>query len=127
MEVRAEEISRILKDQIQNYGKDLEVSESGTVISVGDGVARIYGLKNAMSGELVEFSSGVKGMVLNLEDETVGVVVLGQDRDIKEGDSIKRTEKIVQVPVVKDFWEEWWIFLETHSMERALLKPKNSA
>ena len=99
MEVRAEEISRILKDQIQNYGKDLEVSESGTVISVGDGVARIYGLKNAMSGELVEFSSGVKGMVLNLEDETVGVVVLGQDRDIKEGDSIKRTEKIVQVPV----------------------------
>lgn len=99
MEVRAEEISRILKDQIQNYGKDLEVSESGTVISVGDGVARIYGLKNAMSGELVEFSSGVKGMVLNLEDETVGVVVLGKDKEIKEGDSIKRTEKIVQVPV----------------------------
>jgi F-type H+-transporting ATPase subunit alpha len=99
MEVRAEEISRILKDQIQNYGKDLEVSESGTVISVGDGVARIYGLRNAMSGELVEFSSGVKGMVLNLEDETVGVVVLGQDREIKEGDSIKRTEKVVEVPV----------------------------
>ena len=99
MEVRAEEISRILKDQIQNYGKDLEVSESGTVISVGDGVARIYGLKNAMSGELVEFSSGVKGMVLNLEDETVGVVVLGKDKEIKEGDSIKRTEKVVQVPV----------------------------
>jgi len=99
MEVRAEEISRILKDQIQSYGKDLEVSESGTVISVGDGVARIYGLRNAMSGELVEFSSGVKGMVLNLEDETVGVVVLGQDKEIKEGDSIKRTEKIVQVPV----------------------------
>ena len=99
MEVRAEEISRILKDQIQNYGKDLEVSESGTVISVGDGVARVYGLKNAMSGELVEFSSGVKGMVLNLENETVGVVVLGKDKEIKEGDSIKRTEKIVQVPV----------------------------
>ena len=99
MEVRAEEISRILKDQIKNYGKDLEVSESGTVISVGDGVARVYGLKNVMAGELVEFSSGVQGMVLNLEDETVGVVVLGKDREIQEGDSIKRTEKIVQVPV----------------------------
>ena len=99
MEIRAEEISRILKDQIENYGKDLEVSESGKVISVGDGVARVYGLKNAMAGELVEFSSGVSGMVLNLENETVGVVVLGQDREIKEGDSIKRTGKIVQVPV----------------------------
>lgn len=99
MEVRAEEISRILKDQIQNYGKDLEVSESGTVISVGDGVARVYGLKNVMAGELVKFSSGIQGMVLNLEDETVGVVVLGQDKAIQEGDSIKRTKKIVQVPV----------------------------
>lgn len=99
MEVRAEEISRILKDQIQNYGKDLEVSESGTVISVGDGVARVYGLKNVMAGELVKFSSGVQGMVLNLEDETVGVVVLGSDREIQEGDSIQRTKKIVQVPV----------------------------
>ena len=99
MEIRAEEISRILKDQIENYGKDLEVSESGKVISVGDGVAKVYGLKNVMAGELVEFSSGVIGMVLNLESETVGVVVLGQDREIKEGDSIKRTGKIVQVPV----------------------------
>lgn len=99
MEIRAEEISRILKDQIENYGKDLEVSESGKVISVGDGVAKVYGLKNAMAGELVEFSSGVSGMVLNLENETVGVVVLGRDREIKEGDSIKRTGKIVQVPV----------------------------
>ena len=99
MEIRAEEISRILKDQIENYGKDLEVSESGKVISVGDGVAKVYGLKNAMAGELVEFSSGVSGMILNLESETVGVVVLGQDREIKEGDSIKRTGKIVQVPV----------------------------
>ncbi len=99
MEVRAEEISRILKDQIQNYGKDLQVSESGTVISVGDGVARIYGLKNVMAGELVKFSSGVEGMVLNLENETVGVVVLGSDRQIQEGDSIQRTKKIVQVPV----------------------------
>ncbi len=99
MEIRAEEIGRILKNQIENYGKDLEVSESGKVVAVGDGVARVYGLKNAMAGELVEFSSGVSGMVLNLESETVGVVVLGQDRDIKEGDSIKRTGKIIQVPV----------------------------
>ena len=99
MEIRAEEIGRILKNQIENYGKDLEVSESGKVVAVGDGVAKVYGLKNAMAGELVEFSSGVSGMVLNLESETVGVVVLGQDRDIKEGDSIKRTGKIIQVPV----------------------------
>lgn len=99
MEVRAEEISSLLKKQIESYGKDLEISESGKVISVGDGVARVYGLKNVMAGELVEFSSGVQGMVLNLEEETVGVVILGQDQEIKEGDSIKRTKKIVQVPV----------------------------
>lgn len=99
MEVRAEEISRLLKDQIKNYGKNLEVTETGSVISVGDGVARIHGLEKAMGGELVEFSSGVKGMVLNLEAETVGVVVLGEDREIKEGDTVKRTQKIVQVPV----------------------------
>ena len=99
MEICAEEISRILKDQIENYGKDLEISESGKVISVGDGVARAYGLKNVMAGELVEFSSGVTGMVLNLENEIVGVVILGQDKEIREGDSIKRTGRIVQVPV----------------------------
>ncbi len=99
MEIRADEISRILKEEIKNYGKTVEVSESGSVLSVGDGVARVYGLENAMAGELVEFSSGVSGMVLNLESDSVGVVILGEDREIKEGDTVKRTKKVVQVPV----------------------------
>lgn len=99
MEIRADEISRILKDEIKNYGKTVEVSESGTVLTVGDGVANVYGLENAMAGELVEFSSGVTGMVLNLESDSVGVVILGEDREIREGDTVKRTQKIVQVPV----------------------------
>lgn len=99
MEIRADEISRILKEEIKNYGKTVEVSESGTVLSVGDGVARVYGLENAMAGELVEFTSGVSGMVLNLESDSVGVVILGEDKEIREGDTVKRTKKIVQVPV----------------------------
>lgn len=99
MEIRADEISRILKQEIKNYGKSIEVSESGTVLMVGDGVAKAYGLEKVMAGELVEFSSGVKGMVLNLENDSVGIVILGEDREISEGDSVKRTQKIVQVPV----------------------------
>lgn len=99
MEIRADEISRILKEEIKNYGKSVEVSESGSVLSVGDGVARVYGLENAMAGELVEFSSGVQGMVLNLESDSVGVVILGEDREISEGDTVKRTKQIVKVPV----------------------------
>lgn len=97
--IRAEEISRVLKDQISQYNKKLEVSETGTVLSVGDGVARVFGLENALSGELVEFPGDVTGMVLNLEDSSVGVVIFGEDRQIKEGDTVKRTKKIVQVPV----------------------------
>jgi F-type H+-transporting ATPase subunit alpha len=99
LSIRADEISRVLKEQIKNYSKSLEVSESGTVLSVGDGVARVYGLDSAMAGELVEFPGSVFGMVLNLEQDSVGVVILGEDRDIKEGDTVKRTKKIVQVPV----------------------------
>jgi F-type H+/Na+-transporting ATPase subunit alpha len=99
LSIRADEISRVLKEQIKNYSKSLEVSESGTVLSVGDGVARVYGLESAMAGELVEFPGSVYGMVLNLEQDSVGVVILGEDRDIKEGDTVKRTKKIVQVPV----------------------------
>jgi F-type H+-transporting ATPase subunit alpha len=98
-QIRAEEISRVLKDQIAQYNKKIEVSETGTVLSVGDGVARVYGLENAMAGELVEFPGDVFGMVLNLEESFVGVVVLGEDRSIKEGDTVKRTKRIVQVPV----------------------------
>ncbi len=98
-QIRADEISRILKDQISNYNKKVEVSETGSVLSVGDGVARVYGLENVQAGELVEFPNEIFGMVLNLESAFVGVVIFGEDRNIKEGDTVKRTKKIVQVPV----------------------------
>ena len=98
-QIRADEIGRILKEQISKYNKNVEVAESGSVLSVGDGVARVYGLENVMAGELVEFASGVKGMALNLESSQVGVVIFGEDRDIKEGDTVKRTKQIVSVPV----------------------------
>jgi len=98
-QIRADEIGRVLKEQISKYNKNVEVAETGSVLSVGDGVARVYGLENVMAGELVEFSSGVQGMALNLEASQVGVVVFGEDRQIKEGDSVKRTKKIVSVPV----------------------------
>lgn len=97
--IRADEISRVLKEQIRNYNKSVEITETGTVLSVGDGVARVYGLQNAMAGELVAFPGDIAGMVLNLEKESVGVVIFGEDRDIKEGDTVTRTKKIVQVPV----------------------------
>lgn len=99
MQIRADEISKVLKDQIKNYNKTIEVTETGSVLSVGDGVARIYGLETAMAGELVEFPGDTYGMVLNLENESVGAVILGEDRGIKEGDTVKRTKRIVQVPV----------------------------
>ena len=97
--IRADEISRVLKEQINQYQKKIDVSETGTVLSVGDGVARIYGLENVMAGELVEFPGEIFGMVLNLEEAFVGVVIFGEDRHIREGDTVKRTKRIVQVPV----------------------------
>ena len=101
MELNAAEISSILKQQIKDFGKDAEVSEIGQVLSVGDGIARVYGLDNVQAGEMVEFANGVKGMALNLESDNVGVVIFGEDRDIKEGDTVKRTKAIVDVPVGK--------------------------
>jgi len=101
MELNAAEISSILKQQIKDFGKDAEVSEIGQVLSVGDGIARIYGLDNVQAGEMVEFANGVKGMALNLEADNVGVVIFGEDREIKEGDTVKRTKSIVDVPVGK--------------------------
>lgn len=101
MDIRAAEISKVLKDQIENFGSDSQVSEVGTVLSVGDGVARVYGLDNVQSGEMVEFPGGIKGMALNLETDNVGVVIFGTDRGIKEGDTVKRTGAIVDVPVGK--------------------------
>jgi F-type H+-transporting ATPase subunit alpha len=97
--IRADEISRVLKEQIGQYSKRIDVTETGSVLSVGDGVARVYGLENVMAGELVQFPNDVVGMVLNLEDSHVGVVIFGEDRYIKEGDSVKRTKRVVEVPV----------------------------
>ncbi|GGB47425.1 ATP synthase subunit alpha [Roseibium aquae] len=101
MDIRAAEISAILKDQIKNFGQEAEVSEVGQVLSVGDGIARVYGLDNVQAGEMVEFPGGIKGMALNLETDNVGIVIFGSDRDIKEGDTVKRTGAIVEVPVGK--------------------------
>ena len=98
MGIQAAEISAILKDQIKNFGQDAEVAEVGQVLSVGDGIARVYGLDKVQAGEMVEFPGGVRGMVLNLETDNVGVVIFGDDRDIKEGDTVKRTNAIVDVP-----------------------------
>ncbi len=101
MEIRAAEISSILKDQIKNFGKEAEVSEIGQVLSVGDGIARVYGLDKVQAGELVEFPGGIRGMALNLEVDNVGCVIFGDDRSIKEGDTVKRTGAIVDTPVGK--------------------------
>jgi F-type H+-transporting ATPase subunit alpha len=101
MSIRAAEISAILKDQIAKFDTSADVAEVGQVISVGDGIARVYGLDNVQAGEMVEFPGGIKGMALNLETDNVGVVIFGDDRDIKEGDVVKRTGAIVEVPVGK--------------------------
>jgi F-type H+-transporting ATPase subunit alpha len=101
MEIRAAEISKVIKDQIANFGTEAEVSEVGSVLSVGDGIARIHGLDKVQAGEMVEFANGVQGMALNLEADNVGVVIFGSDAEIREGDSVKRTGTIVDVPVGK--------------------------
>jgi F-type H+-transporting ATPase subunit alpha len=101
MDIRAAEISKVIKDQIASFGTEAQVSETGQVLSVGDGIARIHGLDNVQAGEMVEFSNGVKGMALNLEADNVGVVIFGSDSQIKEGDVVKRTGTIVDVPIGK--------------------------
>ncbi len=101
MDIRPAEISAILKEQIQNFGQEAEVSEVGQVLSVGDGIARVYGLDNVEAGEMVEFENGIRGMALNLESDNVGIVIFGEDREIKEGQTVKRTRSIVDVPVGK--------------------------
>ncbi|HVG81681.1 MAG TPA: HAS-barrel domain-containing protein, partial [Methylomirabilota bacterium] len=101
MEIRAAEISAILRQQIENFGTEADVAEVGQVLSVGDGVARVHGLDNVQAGEMVEFENGVRGMALNLETDNVGIVIFGADREIKEGQTVKRTRAIVDVPVGK--------------------------
>ena len=102
MQINPSEITKLLKEQIKNFGEKAEVSEIGKVLSVGDGIARVYGLDNVQAGEMVEFDDGSKGMALNLESDNVGVVIFGDDRNIKEGDTVKRTNSIVDVPVGKE-------------------------
>ena len=102
MDIRAAEISAILKNEIANFGNEAEVTEVGQVLSVGDGIARVYGLDNVQAGEMVEFENGIRGMALNLEADNVGIVIFGSDRDIKEGQTVKRTGAIVDVPVGKE-------------------------
>ena len=102
MELRAAEISTILSKQIANYKVDADTREVGKVLAIGDGIARVYGLDNVQAGEMVEFASGVQGMVLNLETDNVGIVIFGNDEDIKEGDGVKRTQSIVDIGVGKE-------------------------
>ena len=99
MELRPGEITDILKREIKEYGREIDVAETGSVLSVGDGIARVYGLQNALAGELVTFPGDVSGMVLNLEDDNVGIAVMGDDKHIREGDLVRRTGEIVSVPV----------------------------
>src|SRR3989454_2359817 len=99
MDIKAEEISKIIREQIGSYAVDVDVAEVGSIISIGDGIARVHGVENAMAGEMLEFPHGVFGIALNLEEESVGAVLLGEFREIKEGDTVKRTGRIISVPV----------------------------
>src|SRR4249920_317354 len=99
MDIKAEEISKIIREQIGSFAVDVDVAEVGSIISIGDGIARVHGVDNAMAGEMLEFPHGIFGIALNLEEESVGVVLLGHSSDIKEGDQVKRTGRIISVPV----------------------------
>src|SRR4026208_552402 len=99
MEIKAEEISKIIREQIGSFAVDVDVAEVGSIITIGDGIARVHGVENAMAGEMLEFPHGVFGIALNLEDESVGAVLLGEFKEIKEGDLVKRTGRIISVPV----------------------------
>src|SRR6202158_5766917 len=99
MEIKADEISKIIREQIRSYAVDVDVAEVGTIVSIGDGIARVHGVENTMAGEMLEFPHGVFGIALNLEEDSVGAVLLGEYTEIREGDSVKRTGRIISVPV----------------------------
>src|SRR5690606_20527611 len=99
MEIKADEISKIIRDHIGSFSVDVDVAEVGTVVSVGDGIARIHGVERTMAGEMLEFPNGLYGVALNLEEDSVGAVLLGHSTEIKEGDTVKRTGRIISVPV----------------------------
>ncbi len=104
MNIKPEEITSIIKKEIQRYENQIQTADSGTIIQIGDGIARVYGLDDCMQGELLEFPNGVFGMALNLEQDNVGCVLLGSEEGIKEGDIVKRTNRIVEVPVGEGIW-----------------------
>lgn len=124
MNLRPEEISSVIKEQIKRYKSELEVSDIGTVVQVADGIARIHGLENAMQGELLEFPGDVYGMVMNLEEDNVGAVLLGSNRNINEGDVVKTTGRVVEVPwLVTQCLDVLSMLLVSQSMAKALLIP----
>ena len=123
MNLRPEEISSVIKEQIKRYKSELEVSDIGTVVQVADGIARIHGLENAMQGELLEFPGDVYGMVMNLEEDNVGAVLLGSNRNINEGDVVKTTGRVVEVPVGTQCLDVLSMLLVSQSMAKALLIP----
>ena len=122
MSINASEISSILKSEIKDISDETKVSEVGTVLTVGDGIARVYGLDNVQAGEMVEFPGKIKGMALNLEDDNVGVVIFGSDKSIKEGDIVKRTKSIVEVQLENLYWAELLTALVILLMEKDHLK-----
>ena len=123
MNLRPEEISSVIKEQIKRYKSELEVSDIGTVVQVADGIARIHGLENAMQGELLEFPGDVYGMVMNLEEDNVGAVLLGSNRNINEGDVVKTTGRVVEVPVGDAMLGRVSMLLVSQLMAKALLIP----
>ena len=127
MNIRPGEITDILKREIKEYGREIDVAETGSVLSIGDGIARVYGLANAMAGELVEFPGGVSGMVLNLEEDNVGIAVMGEANHVREGDLVRRTGRIVEVPVGEGLLAGWWTRSATPSTARARSRPPRTA
>ena len=122
MDIKAEEISKIIRDQIGSYAVDVDVAEVGTIVSVGDGIARVHGVENTMAGEMLEFPHGVFGIALNLEEESVGVVLLGEFTEIQEGDTVKRTKRIISVPVGTSSSAAW----STRSASRSTARARSS-
>lgn len=120
MAIKAEEISALLRSQIENYESEMSVTDVGTVLQIGDGIALIHGLNDVMAGELVEFHNGVLGLAQNLEESNVGVVILGPYNDISEGDEVKRTGRIMEVPVGDELIEESLIHLVNLLMDKVL-------
>ena len=124
MSLNASEISSILKEQIEKYSLDVQVEEIGKVLSVGDGIARVYGLEEVSAGEMVEFDDKTLGMALNLEEDNVGVVIFGDDRNIKEGDTVKEQEGLLTLQWERNYWEELLMVLVMTSMVKVRLRVK---